>query len=199
MEEHRRITYHYGGSRKVYRIGTCICCGSDIWERKCLTGKTKYCSVNCFRKSSDRKITFKCAYCGTDFRRGPHRLKSSKSGLLFCSMPCKYRAQRIGGIKELQPAHYGNGKSRYRDKALRAYGENCMNIGCQLRAAGIEIAPVMLDVHHRNGDRGNNETENLQVLCVWCHAIETRSTWSRNSIRQSVPSTQEKLQVRDLS
>jgi hypothetical protein len=32
----------------------------------------------------------------------------------------------------------------------------------------------MLDVHHKDGDRENGSIENLEVLCVWCHALYTR-------------------------
>lgn len=38
----------------------------------------------------------------------------------------------------------------------------------------------MLDVHHRDGDRKNNKIENLEVLCVWCHALETRGVPSHS-------------------
>lgn len=32
----------------------------------------------------------------------------------------------------------------------------------------------MLDADHVNGDRSNSKKGNLQVLCVWCHALKTR-------------------------
>ena len=32
----------------------------------------------------------------------------------------------------------------------------------------------MLDVHHVDGIRQNNHPDNLEVLCVWCHALKTR-------------------------
>jgi hypothetical protein len=33
----------------------------------------------------------------------------------------------------------------------------------------------MLDVHHKNNDRNDNRLKNLEVLCVWCHALHTRN------------------------
>lgn len=35
----------------------------------------------------------------------------------------------------------------------------------------------MLDVHHIDGNRKNGKADNLEVLCVWCHALETRKDW----------------------
>ena len=31
----------------------------------------------------------------------------------------------------------------------------------------------MIDVHHRDGNHNNNELANLEILCVWCHRLET--------------------------
>jgi 5-methylcytosine-specific restriction endonuclease McrA len=39
---------------------------------------------------------------------------------------------------------------------------------------GYSAMPEILDVHHRDRDRTNNEPENLEVLCPNCHAIEHR-------------------------
>ena len=39
---------------------------------------------------------------------------------------------------------------------------------------GFDEHEALLDVHHRDGDHGNDTVENLQVLCVMCHARVTR-------------------------
>jgi len=43
--------------------------------------------------------------------------------------------------------------------------------------------PAMLDVHHIDGDRFNNDVRNLAVLCPTCHALATRriTTYYRNA------------------
>ena len=34
-----------------------------------------------------------------------------------------------------------------------------------------EEAPIPLELHHRDGDRHNNELDNLEILCPNCHAL----------------------------
>lgn len=48
-----------------------------------------------------------CAQCGVLFHKTPSKQKKSRSGLFFCCRECKDKAQRIGGIKAIRPAHYG--------------------------------------------------------------------------------------------
>lgn len=55
--------------------------------------------------------------------------------------------------------------SSYRQKALEEYGEECANCG----------AGDGLEVHHLNGDREDNDVDNLAVLCRHCHRRLHRS------------------------
>lgn len=56
-----------------------------------------------------------------------------------------------------------------------------------------ESETKMLDVHHRDGNRSNNKLSNLEVLCVWCHALETRKDWP--DLKQEILSHREKLKL----
>lgn len=115
----------------------------------------------------NKKTIVQCAQCSKDVEKYLSKMKS-KSGLYFCNRKCKEKAQKLGGIKAIQPPHYkGEGRHNYRARALDFYGRIC---------AKCEYAnnEKMLDVHHTNGNRNNNKIENLEVLCVWCHACETR-------------------------
>ena len=49
--------------------------------------------------------------------------------------------------------------SDYRKRAIQEYGEVCHNCG--------EEEDIL--VHHRDGDRSNNELSNLIPLCSTCH------------------------------
>jgi hypothetical protein len=119
-------------------------------------------------------MTKLCARCEKSFEAKSARIKASKSGLLFCSRQCKDIAQRIGGLTAIQPKHYITGMSYYRQRALREYGPRCTQ-------CGYDEYEKMLDVDHIDGNRGNNTIENLQVLCVWCHALKTRGISARGN------------------
>lgn len=135
-------------------------------------GKGIFCSLSC---SSKRKRTAKanvtCAYCDKEFYKNPSKQKNSKSGLFFCCREHKDLAQRIGGIKEIQPPHYDRGShnTRYRTVALRILPSRC-------NRCGYEEHVEILQVHHKDRDRANNAIQNLEILCPNCHAIEHRIT-----------------------
>ena len=92
-------------------------------------------------------------------------LIKSKSKLYFCCRNHKDISQRIGGIKELHPAHYGNGSY----KAYRRVAFSEKEKFCERCKFNDERAII---VHHRDRNRKNCSPENLEVLCCNCHAIE---------------------------
>ena len=99
---------------------------------------------------------------------------SSRSGLFFCNRVCKEKAQSIES-QILPIKHYKGGKTSYRVRAFREYGKKC-------KECGYDELEAMLDADHIDGNRSNNVIQNLQVLCVWCHAYKTRviEKWSHN-------------------
>lgn len=167
----------YGGDkRRLYRDADCQVCGSATWSKKSKLGKRKFCSQRCAGLGQRDYETFECANCGKSFERNVGKARNSKSGYSFCSRTCKDIANRIDGIKAIHPPHFGlgNGLYDYRERALKAYGSRCTDTDCPIQNAGIEIPERMIDVHHIDSDRSNNSIENLEVVCVWCHAVRTR-------------------------
>ncbi|KKK46739.1 hypothetical protein LCGC14_3162230 [marine sediment metagenome] len=155
-----------GRKRKNVVLVKCAHCRVKVLSRK--DQLRKYCSKQCSAKGRRNRIEIPCGYCGKKIRKTKRRLSKSKSGLVFCSREHKDWAQRIdSGVKEVQPSHYGDGKSSYRKRALQEYGSKC--VGCNY----CELED-MLDVHHIDKDRENNSLTNLVVLCVFCHALITR-------------------------
>ena len=121
----------------------------------------------CQQQDLDNKSTkeeCECAYCHNRFFRAPSKLENSKSGLLFCCREHKDLAQRIDSgekFNSIRPEHYNNGMN-YREKALREYQHKCAICNWN------EDTDV-LEVHHIDENRQNNELNNLIILCPICH------------------------------
>ena len=49
---------------------------------------------------------------------------------------------------------------------IKLRGQKCENCGLTEWMG----QPIKLEVHHKNGDRSNNELDNLQLLCPNCHS-----------------------------
>ncbi len=135
-------------------------------------GQGLYCGHSCAAKGNASKRpkpepNVQCYQCSKVFYRNKSKQSVSKSGLQFCSRQCKEYAQSLeGGVVEIQPAHYntGTGESTYRVRALRMYPSVCM------RCDWDEV-PVLLQVHHRDHNRKNNDPTNWEILCPYCHAM----------------------------
>lgn len=108
----------------------------------------------------------KCGYCSKDIYKKPSRLKSVKSGMVFCSRACKEKAQSLDSdFPSIRPSHYKNGEYTYRRRAFSAKGLICERCGyCKV--------PAILEVHHKDRNRANNHVDNLLVLCPNCHHEE---------------------------
>jgi len=155
----------------------CLKCGklASVPTIETKRGNGKFCSQSCASSYNTKKyyeskkiLNVVCNYCAKKFYRPPSKMKS-KSGWYFCCRRHKDLAQRLGGCKEIQPDHYGNGKCSYRAIALREYDNKCMRCGYDTHSAAIIV-------HHRDRDRTNNTLDNLEILCCNCHAIEH---WAR--------------------
>lgn len=109
------------------------------------------------------RISVTCAFCGKNFEKSPSKLKNSKSGLYFCDKNCKCSAQRIGGIKEIMPSHYGT-----MTKGLSLKDVNRFNLEIKCIDCG-ELKEYLLCLHHMDGIRSNNDVNNLEIVCYNCH------------------------------
>ena len=144
----------------------CRFCGESFPVRLTVLkrGNGKFCSVSCGAKFNARKRNppkepnVSCATCGTRFYKTPSRIAKSKSGLFFCNRKCKDSAQRIGGISEVIPSHYGTTKN-YRTICFRHHEKKCIVCGEE----GI------VSVHHYDENHDNNDPSNLVPLCPTHH------------------------------
>lgn len=111
------------------------------------------------------KVKVVCAYCGKEFFRAPSKLENSKSGQYFCCREHKDLAQRVDSGEKfsiIRPEHYGNGERNYREKAFKKYPHKCV-------ICGYKEDERILQVHHRDSNRNNNDIDNLVILCPNCH------------------------------
>ena len=157
----------WDGRRRRLYSKFCLQCDKKFLVPKHYLSKTKACSTECSGLLRRNRISIKCALCYKAFERKPSAIKNAKaSGLQFCTRKCKDDAQRIGGMREIQPPHY-NSALAYRARAFREFAHKCAS-------CGYSKTIKMMDVDHIDGNRENNNISNLQILCVWCHALKTR-------------------------
>lgn len=143
----------------------CKQCGKefDAPLREVKRGNGKFCSRTC---SSQHRVSnlkpkvpnVECAKCGKQFYKNKSKKKQSKSGLFFCSRDCKDKAQRIGGIKEIMPDHYGTGNC-YRSICWANHEKKCVVCG----------EDKIVAVHHYDENHYNDDPKNLVPLCPTHH------------------------------
>lgn len=165
------------GRKRSHTIVECLVCGIEFPKpTRFLKKRSKhYCSYDCLRESRNgREIAF-CSVCSKSHERRVSQ--QTKSGLTFCSRKCKDYAQR-SDVQMLKCGPARDGTANYRDRALRHYGTKCEWCGYDFER--------LLDVHHIDRNRANGTIENLIVLCVFCHALDTRNIVRVGSNRELV-------------
>ena len=173
MPELITFTDPYGRTRKGYEK-VCLNCNSLFRTRvsqdyKCCNLK---CTIEYKKKTTPRTnyyITLVCHTCKKEFERRKSNIKS-RSGLYFCGRKCKEFAQSlVGGVKEIQPDHYGTAGIDYR--ALFTENE-LVCVRC-----GYDEFKSCVDIHHIDHNRENNDKSNLIPLCCNCHHGIHRGCW----------------------
>ncbi len=161
------ISSEYDGHPRQLYPSKCEVCPVVVMVPKHCLATRRTCSRVCLAKLQRTQLRKTCSRCRKEFELKPSRANRSKSGLVFCTRFCKDQAQQIEGSSAIHPPHYQDGHAYYRARALRKYGARCSR-------CAYDRHPEMLDVHHKDGNRSNARLDNLEVLCVWCHACETR-------------------------
>lgn len=151
------------GRSRIYVDVECKICGT-VFKRQKRQLKEHTCSSRCNKLLKGERVEVNCAHCGKTIEKALSKANKSKSGLHFCNRECKNEGQKY--IKEIQPSHYGTGNptNTYRAKAFAHYPHECQLCGYKENKAA-------LVVHHIDEDRGNDDIDNLIILCANCHAI----------------------------
>lgn len=137
-------------------------------------GNAKYCSRACSGRARSAMSQEKrnlcqdncsCARCGKSFYRTNSKMRNSKHMLQFCSRTCKNLSQRLGGITELHPPHYGSGTGAFRYREILADVRPLTS--CE--RCGFNRVLEIIQVHHIDRNHDNNDPVNLVWLCPNCH------------------------------
>ena len=142
----------------------CSVCGKEYeielkrYNQKIKDGTAFYCSKEC--KSHKGSILCKCANCGKEIWKVKSQIEKSKTGNVFCNVSCAIsKNNKLFKTGENHPTYVG---SNYRQRAFMTYPHKCV-------VCGYDEDERILEVHHIDEDRENNDIGNLCILCPICH------------------------------
>ena len=136
--------------------------------------------------SNDTKI--KCSECKKLIHNETYIIKSNY--LVFCCVACQFlyiwnKAERkppnkpvITPVVKKVPKHIN-----YRKLAFSLLPNQCL-------ICGYKTIKNLLDVDHINCNREDNRIQNLQILCVMCHAMKTRGIIIQSDIDRYIEDMQ---------
>ena len=151
----------YVNKRTHVRI-KCKKCGYE-WEISPSSLCPSSCKETSFKGCPECKYETRfCDYCGKEVKRLKTEF-NTKSGYIYCSRECGNKHKNSLNKKI-------NNGTAYRRNALEYYGNSCS-------VCGYEEDTDLLEVHHIDEDRTNNELNNLIVLCCMCHKKLTMGTY----------------------
>lgn len=132
--------------------------------RKSFLAKAKsnkrYCSIACFNRRGRRKADMvrQCNHCGRDYERQAGQTKRK-----FCSRECALAFNH--GQKQFSLGLFQRGLSQKPTVDPKLIFPRCQRCGW-------DTEPQVLHRHHKDRNRGNNATDNIEVLCPNCHVLE---------------------------
>jgi len=190
----------------------CETCGKLFDKEQHRINRTKsgkhFCSKECYRKnpmgSAKTGKEISCDYCGSIVYKSLSQLNASKSGKHFCSKECsgKYISESINNNfnvvcdycdKPFRKSPSSIGKTnfcsricweKYIQSDSPSYYRKFKKDKCEYCGL-IPINKCQLDIHHNDGNKKNNESENLITLCANCHRLI--HYYIKNNILYTIP------------
>lgn len=123
-----------------------------------------HCSATYNNLKKAQKVKWECLSCGKEHNSLPHKVGS------YCGISCFNEARMEKTFTKLLSGEL-NDRGMMRSAIIRKYGSVCADCGL-FEWRGEELP---LELHHKDGDAGNNEYSNISLLCPNCHAIT--DTW----------------------
>lgn len=108
-------------------------------------------------------ITKQCPVCSKDFQTQEGHPRET----FTCSYACSNTYFRSGSNN---PNYKDGHDSKYRQNAFKAKSKKHQKISCS-RCSYDKLSNI-LQVHHKDRNRSNNELDNLEILCPNCHMEE---------------------------
>lgn len=143
----------YINKRSLIKL-KCNKCGHE-WETICRNALYGY-NHSC-PQCINTKIELTCDFCGKSFLRNPSALQT-KSNFHYCSRECGNRHKNQLRKESGEWDDSGN----YRLRAFEEYEHKCI-------VCGWNEDERILEVHHKDENRKNNNIDNLCILCPNCH------------------------------
>ncbi len=146
----------------------CGVCSKAIYRRPCEMEKNSgnaYCSMKCYGISCRRELP--CAACGKLILAGWNKKT--------CSRTCANKQR--AGISYTGPRKDKVVSQRsLKLRLLSARGTQCERCGYR--------KPEVLQVHHKDRNRGNNNLDNLALICPNCHYEEhyLQKSWLKRKL-----------------
>lgn len=132
----------------------CIICNTEIYRRPSQLEKNNgraYCSVICYGISQRQEIP--CIICGKMIRKGENKKT--------CSRACANKHREGIKYKINRPRDKVKNYFALKIRLAKIRGKICQKCGYNK----YEI----LQVHHKDKNRDNNDLENLELICPNCH------------------------------
>ncbi len=130
--------------RKKSKISICETCGKKYSHYP--YEKRRYCSKKCHYVK--KKVSSKCFVCKKDILKVKSNHKRNE--IDYCSRCC-YNNRKKDGLKRI--------------KRHTSYFMQLIEKGCE---CGVKEY-YLLQIHHKDGDKGNNNRDNFEVVCANCH------------------------------
>lgn len=135
----------------------CIVCRKDIYKRPSQikrNGGRVFCSINCYGFSCRKENP--CVVCGKMILGGLNKKTCSRSCSNINRTSIKYHLGR--------PKDKVKSQKALKIKLLKIRGNTCERCGYS--------KTKILQVHHKDRNRENNNIDNLELICPNCHYEE---------------------------
>ena len=136
---------------------SCFICNKSIYRRPSEIEEAKsrvFCSVSCYGISCRKEIP--CIVCKKPILAGFHKIT--------CSRSCA-NIHRTGiSYKINQPKSKVKSQQAIKIRVLKLRGKNCER--CHYNQYEI------LQIHHKNRNKNDNNLDNLELICPNCHFKE---------------------------